>query len=92
MYTLNTLRASFILLYAFNIRADISELEPKVDSHTEAGPGGPNLCSPVKQHMLRLGSQAAAGRIQSGLYTQLPLTATGFWVLKKADPCTQRKL
>lgn len=88
---LNILIVSLILLYAFNITAGISELEPKVHSHTEAGPGGPNLCSPVKQHMLRLGSQAAAGRIQSELYTQLPLTAIGFWVLKKAHPFTQNK-
>lgn len=30
MYTLNILKVSLILLYAFNIRAGISELEPKV--------------------------------------------------------------
>lgn len=44
-----------------------------------------HLCSPVKQHMLRLGSLAAAMRIQSGLYKLLLLIATGFLVLKKAD-------
>lgn len=78
--------------FALNVRANIFELEAKVHFCSQACPRGQNLRSPVKQHMLHLGSQDAAVRIQSGLYKQLPLIAIGFLVLKKADACiTQYK-
>lgn len=76
--------SNFILC---NIRAYILELEAKIHFHTLTCTHSQNLCSPVKQHRLHLGSQDAAVRIQSGLYKQLPLIAVGFLVLKKADAC-----
>lgn len=83
---------NFINFALCNIRANISELEAKAHFRTQACPYGQNLCSPVTQHMLHLGSQDVAVRIQSGLYKQLPLIAIGFLVLQKGDACiTQRK-